>query len=603
MLSKKHLKTIQFLALSSFVIFGYQNCADQVQFTHDNTSKSLELTPNSKTQLQPVKILFLIDPSPSMVDDLSKMNSALNVFLDSLKTLPVEIKLESVIQQAAEISIKYKDPTTKKNITSKTIAIHPDETESMRSYKTEAIKKTINDYVQNALQNRQAQDEIEVPVCKAMFNLLSPLAKFFVSNETQKDSGAIVLISDEDETILSSSTYCTLDSVSSQGVYIPEKRWLQQAAQVALKTANVHFSYDKYDEGGVFIKTESSSQTISNMTLSQPVACSETIKNEVQTYLKQQENKYYRNYRVTGCSSVPFTKFFAHNGDVNLKNILNTDEVQQFAIQGKLDPYLKIKRDFHNSDYYDSFLFATPPAGVTKADWEADDYCTRKSNYPLANKSMNPMTINEFLDYLNPNGTTTFVVNVERKCYYEKQERSSGGYYSTGNTPVYARPFLAKFLNLPNESTESGEHKHSIAELAQMAIDKKYGLNRIVIYGLYNTQAVSNSDNGKQGLLIQEFIKSVNGESADINQGTYNASFDRIKELIFERIVGKSLSVPYDLKHEYVKSVSVKTSAGEVLILKEGEDFKLTGNILVFLNYDPAHDDKFLVVIESVPLI
>ena len=603
MLPKKYLKTIQLLALSSFIVFGYQNCADQVQFTHDNTSKSLELTPNSKTQLQPVKILFLIDPSPSMVDDLSKMNSALNVFLESLKTLPVEIKLESVIEQAQAISIQYIDPTSKKTITSKTLALHPDETESMRSYKTEAIKKSINDYVQNALKNRQAQDEIEVPVCKAMYNLLSPHAQFFISNETQKDSGAVILISDEDETINSPTTYCQLENVSSASVYIPEKRWLQQAAQVALKTANVHFSYDKYDEGGAFIKTESNSETISTMTLSQPVVCSETIKNEVQAKLKAQENKYYRNYRVTGCSSVPFTKFFAHNGDVNLKNILNLDEVQQFAIQGKLDPYLKIKRDFYNGDYYDSFLFATHPTGVVKADWEADDYCTRKSNYPLADKNMNPMTINEFLDYLNPSGTTTFVVNFERKCYYEKQERVEGGYYSNGNNPVYARPFLAKFLNLPNEATESGQQKHSIAELAQMAIDKKYGLNRLVIYGLYNTKAVSSSDNGKQGLLIREFVKAVNGDSADINQGTYSASFDRIKELIFERIVGKSLSVPYDLKHEYVKSVSVKTTNGDILILKEGIDFKITGNILVFLSYDPAHDDKFLVVIESVPLI
>ena len=604
-MTKKYLKTIQIVLLSTLLLFGYQNCADQVQFTHENLSSTIELTPSSKTSLQTVKILFLIDPSPSMVDDLGKMNNALNVFLDSLKTLPVEIRLESVIQSAASnIKIEYVDSASNKSIKVDSISIHPDELASTRNYKTEAIKKAINDHVQYAFKNRQAQDEPEQPVCKAMFNLLSPHAKFFVANENQKDSGAIILISDEDETIQHEGSYCTLDSTTSIDRYIPAVKVVQQSGEVALKSPLIQYTYDKYDEGGNFIKTDLSSwSAFDKLSFSNPLFCSESLMQTVQNELSQNENKFYRNYKVTQCLNSYTKKSFAFSGDVKLTNILKIDEVQKYALDGKLDPYLKNKRDFHNQDYYDSFLLPTPPNGISKETWEASDYCTRKSNYPLANKALNPMTINEFLDYLDPNGTTTFVYTYERKCYYEKQERTDGGYNQTSSAPIYAREYLANYLNLPSERQIHSDNKYTVNELAQKAIDQRFGLNQLVIYGIFNTQAVVSSDNGKKGTIIQDFLRLVSGETANINQNTYNASFNRIKDLIFERIVGKSLSVPYDLKHEYVKSVTVKNSKGDLLVLQENTDFKIQGNVLIFLKYDPKYDDKFLVVIESAPLI
>lgn len=585
-------RVVVLIFISSVLLISFQNCADQVQFTHSIEQRSLDLKIDSQTSERKIKILFVIDPSLSMTDDITKMNNALNSLLDGMKELPVQLKFVSMtsvgsIANGADgsytpntvtekysvpssVGISYVDPTTKKQKTDKIIEFNPSDSWNFRQLKVAAIQASVNQFVKTSQASENGGDVQERPVCAIVSELSNPLSFF-----QQGDAGAIILISDEDQYIsnpqMSSTLFnvCSLYTKQTNGNRTTSTTAGDSHPQVRKILYAVRFEYDVFGDGGVFLKRNDSVEYFDKNTHTDN-KCQNSFLTNFENQLNANSSSTYKNYRITGC-----TEEVASPG-----HWLNTEQWDIFYKKGLV-----------NRSYFDPNA-VYPPSNMTEVAWKAQDKCTRLSIYQTTDRV--PRTLVQLYEYLGyslsgactlsyTGGTTT---DIEKTFVH-----------------LDAHQFLSQKLGILDQQNKlRSEQKIPMNQLLKIYVEQNYGLNNIVLFGIYNTKPVASAANGAQGVIINQHISALMGESSSIDSQTFVEPMNRVKELIYSRIVGSSLYVPYNSKHEYLKALKVRSSTQGTQELVEGTDYQMFGQTVSFLNYKPHYDDIFEAVIESTPL-
>lgn len=312
---KKRMGVVGLGAISFLMVLPvFQNCAKAKYETTGSTQNGLALA-SRKAVIDPsfsnapvdVKILIVVDDSFTMSNSQSYLSASLDTLFTNLQGRDAKLKLVST-SGTPNNAIDYNSTTKYMNELNQQITYA--QAQLANSYLVEkdfsnannrgeftlsknatpseidALKLSVKNAILNVGVNGSDQEEGLCAVARQLYD--DAASSFFKAG----DKGAVVIISDEDDSsVASNCTYRTVNRVNHQStVYY---HYNQQRARLSLQVSKTN------DGIPVWISTDWSVPLSGTQTIAPGAACSGTHQTFAQNYIT---NMGYQIQNVTGCT-------------------------------------------------------------------------------------------------------------------------------------------------------------------------------------------------------------------------------------------------------------------------------------------------------------